>query len=224
MRKYVLPVLSFYLDYILVSTIVALAAFFLGEAWSLFAGEDTRWYAEFGTSLALVTLGRVLGLSVGDRLLAPAYKMQDDEPPPRLWPNLVLGTLLILDGLKQMVRWSQLDAVIPVFGMVETTPLKAALLIAMGALYVAAGAMILRFARNARAAAITALAVSAASLGLSWSILPDAIARVQTARRAAQGLAVREGEIEMMQTMLPWIGIGTLALVGVLVWISRERE
>lgn len=224
MRRYVLPVLSFYLDYILVSTIVALAAFFLGEAWSLFAGEDTRWYAEFGTSLALATLGRVLGLSAGDRLLAPARDLADEEPRPRLWPNLALGTLLILDGLKQMVRWSQLDAVIPVFGMVETTPVKAALLVAMGALYVAAGAMILRFARNAKAAAITALAVSAASLGLSWSVLPEAIARVQTARRAAQGLPIREGEIEMMQTMLPWIGVGGLALVGALVSMSRERE
>ncbi|MFH1795435.1 MAG: hypothetical protein ABIK36_08100 [Pseudomonadota bacterium] len=173
MRRYVLPVLSFYLDYILVSMIVALAAFFLGEAWSLFAGEDTRWYAEFDTSLALVTLGRVLGLSAGDRLLAAARDLADEELRPRLWPNLALGTLLILDGLKQMVRWSQLDAVIPVFGMVETTPVKAALLVAMGALYVAAGAMILRFARNAKAAAITTLAVSAASLGLSWSVLPD---------------------------------------------------
>jgi uncharacterized membrane protein YdjX (TVP38/TMEM64 family) len=29
-------------------------------------------------------------------------------------------------------------------------------------------------------------------------------------------------EIEMMQAMLPWIGVGALVLVGGLVWGSRE--
>ncbi len=224
MSKHILSILSFYLDYIIVGTAVALATFFLGEARSALAGGDAGWYVEFGTSIALVLLRRALGLSVGDALLAPACEIAHERPGSRLWPNLLLGTLLVLDGLKQMVRWSQLDAVLPAFGLVETTPAKAALLIAMGALYVAAGSMVLRLARNAKAAAITALAVSAASLGLSWSVLPQAIARAQAARRAAQGLTIREGELETMQAMMPWIWAAGIVLFSVLVWMVRERE
>jgi hypothetical protein len=224
MRRYVLPILGLYLDFIIVSTFVSLASYLFGQAWTVLAGSGPSWQIEYGVALALVLIGRALGLSAGKLLLSTAEQMQHEQPRPRLWPNLVLGTFLILDGLKQMLRWSQLDAVLPVFGMVETTALKAGLLVAMGALYVVAGGMILRFARGAKAATITALAVSAASLGLSWSVLPEAIARAQTARRAAQGMPIREGEIEMMQTMLPWIGVGGVVLVGVLVWMSWERE
>lgn len=224
MRRYVLPLLGFYLDFIIVSAVVGLAAYLLGQVWSVLSGQGAQWYVEYGVSAALVGIGRALGLSAGKYLLAPAREMQDETPPPRRWPNLVLGTFLILDGLKQMLRWTELDAVIPVFGMVETSAVKAALLVAMGGLYVVAGGMILRFARGAKAATITVLAISVASLGLSWSVLPEAIARVQTARRAAQGMPLREGEIEMMQTVLPWIGVGGLVLVGVLVWMSWERK
>lgn len=223
MRRYVLPLLSLYLDFILVNAFVTLGSFFLGRAWGYVAGDGTPWYAEVGISILLVGLARGLGLSAGDRLLAPARDMAEDEARPRLWPNLVLGTFLLLEGLKQMVRWSQLDAVMPVFGLAETSPLKAALLIAMGALYVAAGALVLRFAPRARLATLATLAVSALSLALSWRLLPDAIARVQAARRELQGLPLREGEVEAMQAMLPWLAVGGLVLILLLLWLSRER-
>lgn len=224
MRRYVLPLLALYLDFILVNAFVGLASFFLGQAWNYVAGEGAPWYAEIGTSAALVGLGRALGLSAGLWLLAPARDMAGDEPRPRLWPNLALGTFLLLDGLKQMVRWSQLDAVIPVFGMVETTAPKAALLVAMGALHVLAGGMILRFAPRARAVALATITLATASLALSWPVLPEAIARVQAARRAAEGIPLREGEIEAMQAILPWIGAGTLLLVALLLLLSREAR
>lgn len=223
MQRYILPILSFYLDFIVVSTIVSLAAFFLGSAWSMVAGEEGRWYVEYGVTLALLLLGRKLGLSVGDRLLQPAREMAGETPRPRLWPNLLLGTFLLLDGLKQMLRWSQLDAVLPVFGMVETTPLKIVALLALGGLFVVAGGMILRFARGARALAATALAVATASLGLSWSVLPEALARAQIAHRAAQGMPIRDGEIEAVQAMMPWVTAGGLAVLLALPLLTRER-
>ena len=224
MRRYVLPLLSLYLDFILVNAFVTLASFFLGRAWGYVAGVGAPWYAEIGLSVVLVGLARALGVSAGERLLAPARDLADQEPRPRLWANLALGTFLLLDGLKQMVRWSQLDAVLPVFGLTETTPLKAALLLAMGALYLAAGALVLRFAPRARLAALAVLAVSTLSLVLSWRVLPDAIARVQAARRELQGLPLREGEVEAMQAMLPWLAAGGLVLILLLLALSRERQ
>jgi len=224
MRRYVFSLLKLYLDFIIVYTFVGLVSFFLGQAWNYAAGMGMPWFVEVLFSIGLVGLARVLGLSAGQWLLAPARRMADCEPRPRLWPNLVLGTFLILEGLKQMVRWTALDGVMPVFGLVETTPLKAALLLAMGALYVVAGAMILRFSLRAKLTTLVALAISTASIIASWPVLNEAIALAQTARRAAQGMPLREGEIETMQAMFPWITVGGLALILVLLWFSRERE
>lgn len=224
MRRYVLPLLALYLDFIIVNAVVGLASFFLGQAWNYMSGEGTPWYAELGVSFTLVGLGRALGLSAGEWLLGPAADMADDETPPRLWPNLVLGTFLMLDGFKQMVRWTELEAVIPVFGMVGTTPLKAGILMATGALYVVAGALVLQFVRGAKLVTLAALVITATSLAFSWRVLPEAIAQVQIARRAAQEIPVRSGEIEFMQQVLPWVTFGGLVLIAALLWLSHEAE
>lgn len=63
----------------------------------------------------------------------------------------------MLDGLKLVVRWSQLDVAVPVFGMVETTALKAVVLVAMGAVSVVAGEMLLAFRPMSRIAAAVSL-------------------------------------------------------------------
>jgi hypothetical protein len=165
----------------------------------------------------------MLGLSLGEALLGHALEEADSERHRRLWPNLVLGTFLMLDGLKLMVRWSQLDVAVPVFGMVETTPLKVVVLIAMGLVSVVAGAMLLAFLPKSRLAAAGSLALSALSLALSWPVLDETIARVQVARREAQGLPIREGEIESMQAMLPFVSVAMLAVGIVLLLLSRER-
>ena len=135
MRRYVLPLLSLYLDFILVNAFVTLASFFLGRAWGYVAGVGAPWYAEIGLSVVLVGLARALGVS-----------------------------------------------------------------------------------------ALAVLAVSTLSLVLSWRVLPEAIARVQAARREMQGLPLREGEVEAMQAMLPWLAAGGLVLILLLLALSRERQ
>ena len=131
----------------------------------------------------------------------------------------------MLDGLKLMVRWSQLDVAAPVFGMVETTAIKVIVLVAMGAVSVVAGAMVAGvlsgehgLPRRPR------LAVSALSLATSWPVLGQAIAQVQVARREAQGLPLREGEIEAMQSLLPAVSAGMLAVTIILLLLCRERQ
>jgi hypothetical protein len=73
------------------------------------------------------------------------------------------------------------------------------------------------------AVAAGSLALSALSLAVSWPVLDGAVARVQLARRAAQGLPIRDGEVEFMQTFLPALSVGTLCLVLILLFLSRER-
>lgn len=215
--------LALYIDFIVIGTFVTLGNYVVGLGMGYIPSTGNNWYVEIGASAGLTALARMLGLSLGEALLDHALDEAEAERPRRLWPNLVLGTFLILDGLKMMVRWSQLDVVIPVFGMVETTALKVIALVGMGAIFVVAGAMLLAFLPSSRIAAAGSLALSALSLALSWPVLNEALARVQVARREAQGLPIREGELEAIQTMMPFLSAGLLALGLLLVALSRER-
>jgi hypothetical protein len=188
------------------------------------AGVGFAWYGEIAAAVGLTALARVLGLSMGRALLDYALEEAEADSPRWLWPNLVVGTFLILDGLKMMVRWSQFDVAIPVFGMIETTVLKVVVLVAMGAISFSAGAMVLAFMPKARLAAAGAIALSTVSLFASWPVLGEAVARVQAARREAQGLPLREGEIDAMQSLLPVISLGGLVVCAAFIWLSRERS
>lgn len=224
MRRTLIRLLALYIDFIVIGTFVTLGNYALGQAMGYISGIGNDWYVEIGASAGLTALARMLGLSLGEALLDHALDEADSEAPGRLWPNLVLGTFLMLDGLKLMVRWSQLDVAVPVFGMVETTALKVIVLVAMGAVSVVAGAMLLAFRPMSRLAAAGSLALSALSLAISWPVLDAAIARVQIARREAQGLPVREGEVEAIQAMLPFLSAGLLAVCVLLLLLSRERS
>ena len=224
MRRTLVRLLALYIDFIVIGTFVALGNYVAGIALGYVSGIGSDWYAEIGIAAALTALARALGLSMGEALLGHAIDEIDSGAPHRLWPNLVLGTFLILDGLKMMIRWSQLDVVIPVFGMIDTTALKVIILIAMGIFSFVAGAMVLAFMPRARLAAAGSLALSALSLAASWPVLGEAIAQVQVARRQAQGLPLREGEIEVVQSLLPAVSAGILAMAIILLLLCRERQ
>ncbi len=215
--------LALYIDFIVIGTFVTLGNYVVGLGMGYIPGIGNNWYVEIGASAGLTALARMLGLSLGEALLDHALDETEAERPRRLWPNLVLGTFLMLDGLKLMVRWSQLDVAVPVFGMVETTVLKVIVLVAMGAISVVAGAMLLAFLSFSRMAAAGSLVLSALSLAISWPVLNEAIARVHIVRREAQGLPIREGEIETVQAMMPFLSAGLLAVCVLLLLFSREK-
>jgi hypothetical protein len=222
-RRTLIRLLALYIDFIVIGTFVTLGNYVAGLIAGYIPGIGNDWYVEIGVSAGLTALARMLGLSLGGALLYYALDEAGSETHRRLWPNLVLGTFLMLDGLKLMVRWSQLDVAVPVFGMVETTAIKVIVLIAMGAVSVVAGAMLLAFRPMSRIAAAGSLALSSLSLAISWPVLDEAIGRVQVARRQAQGIPIREGEIESIQAMLPFLSAGMFAVGIVLLLLSREQ-
>lgn len=224
MRRTLIRLLALYIDFIVIGTFVTFGNYAFGVAMGYIPGIGNNWYVEIGVSAGLTAIARIIGLSPGEALLDYALDEADSETRRRLWPNLVLGTFLMLDGLKLMVRWSQLDVAVPVFGMVETTALKVIVLVGMGAVSLIAGAMLLAFQLRSRIAAAGSLALSALSLVVSWPVLDEAIGRVQVARRQAQGIPIREGEIESMQAMLPFLSAGMLVVCIVLLLLSREQS
>ena len=130
----------------------------------------------------------------------------------------------MLDGLKLMVRWSQLDVAAPVFGMVETTAIKVIVLVAMGAVSVVAGAMLLAFAGEPGLRRRPRWPFPHYRSQQAGRCSDEAIAQVQVARREAQGLPLREGEIEAMQSLLPVVSAGMLAVTIILLLLCRERQ
>jgi hypothetical protein len=142
----------------------------------------------------------------------------------RLWPNLLLGTLLILDGLKQAIRWTQLEATLPVFGLLEMTPLKVAASLSLGCLSAGAGLLLIAFAPAAKRFAAASIAGSTASLLLGWSALPEGIRQVTLARRAYQSRPVRDGEIEFLQIVTPYGAVALLVLLAALLYLCRARD
>jgi hypothetical protein len=225
MRGKLLWLLSFYIDFIFVGTVVSLADYAIGRTNAVLGGSDfSRHILEIGVTVILVALGRAFGASLGIRLLAYARDEAEAGSRARLWPNLLLGSILLLEGLKEMVRWTALDATMPVFGLIETTPLKIGLLLAFGTLNVAAGALLVAFADNGKRVAAAALALSAVSIALSWKRLPEVIEAAAIARRAAQGRAVRDGEIAFLQAATPWFFIVSLAALLMVLALCRTQR
>jgi len=223
-RQRLIDPLSIYVDFILVNALVAVANFAVGKGLGYLGGVGMAYFIEMGVSGALVGLARLLGLSVGRPLLSHARTEIDRLPRRRLWPNLLLGPLLMVDGLKQAVRWTQLDATLPVLGMLDTTLLKVAVSLTMGSLSVCAGVMLLAFMPQAKRVALASIAASAASLLLSWSILPEGIRQATLARRAYQGIPVKEGEVEFLQTATPYATAASLILLLALLYFCRTQD
>ena len=72
MRKYILPLLSLYLDFIWINASVTLARYLLGSLIEGVFGGSVPWAADILVSLLLLTVLRLLNLSVGEWLLAYA--------------------------------------------------------------------------------------------------------------------------------------------------------
>jgi len=106
MRARLIFLLSLYIDFIFVAAVVGFASFLMGRAFGYVGGAGTPYIAELALSVTMVGLGRALGLSAGKPLLSYAANEATSGSGRRLWANLLLGTLLTLDGLKQMVRWT----------------------------------------------------------------------------------------------------------------------
>ncbi|MDX6804658.1 hypothetical protein [Terrihabitans rhizophilus] len=214
LKRIVFACLPIYLDFLLVWTVVHLCSYFMGLG--------TEGYGITAVSALVALAQSKLELSPGVQLLEPAQV--ESAEGRRTWPNLLLGTLLILEGTKNLVRWTELEAVLPVYGLVDTSPLKILLLLAIGSLSIAAGILLLRFTRLGLALAAAMIVVDLGSIIVGWPLFSDAIAKVTIARRELQGLPVRPGEIEFMQTVMPAWLLVALALFMVLLTFARVRR
>jgi hypothetical protein len=211
--------LAWYLDFLFYCVLSTLASY--AANW----GFGKTWAAEIAGFAMVRSLGSLFSETPGMIILGIRRDGTRDAAPftKESWLTMLLGTVFVLDGAKQCVRWTEYASAWPDFGVVmdETGQVISALI--WGVSYMAAGILILRLRVEGFWLAFLICAAGLLSLYLSWSSLDSAIVQEVVARRAAQGLAVRPDDIEFMQALLPGaLVVGYVALLGLLAALYRR--
>lgn len=216
-------VLSICLDFLLICGAVALFVFFSGFS------------PEHGLVLSLVATGFVRAVlhgalpSPGMHMLGidREYNVDAEIATRESWLTMLLGVLLVWSGMEEALRWLQLPFPMPYFGFVASIGIDILIALAHGLLYVAAGWLILRLSRGGLWLGLALGVANACSIILSWNLW-DRLVPMWVAfwpqRRAG---AVRQGELESLQSFLHWLvpeallAITLLVLVGLLLTWRR---
>ena len=214
--------LALYLDYLVFTAVYQPVAWVLrsmapAENWlvvlAVFLG--LRWVA---WALKLVMPGQwALGIHGG--------QVATVEPPileRERWWTVLAGTLLVLEGSKNVVRWTQGLPVEPLLGLASPEWLATTAITILGGLNIAAGLLVLRTRSAGAAFGIAVLGAEVVAAIIHREDFRQWAGEAVIARRALQGLPVREGEVEMMQsltaTVLPLvIAVGVIWLLAVAV-------
>ena len=128
------------------------------------------------------------------------------------WLSILLGVLLILEGTKQLVRWTQMFVSQPAFGYFPDETTQIIIHLALGSISILAGYWFLKLNIRGFIAGISVTLISVISDALSWKLWDPVVEKMVLTRREVQGLPVRDGEVEMMQSLMPE---GMLVVAGV---------
>ena len=141
------------------------------------------------------------------------------------WLTILIGVLLILEGTKKLVRWTQFIVPLPFFGVLVDSTTQMILNVTGGILFVLAGYMILKLKQTGLFLGIGLTIGTIASSIISWSLWDQIIPQMVEARRNLQGISVREGEVEFMQSLFPemFLIFGVIFLIAMLLSIKRFK-
>lgn len=221
MRKYVLPFLSFCLDYAWVNAAVVLADRLLPDVGEAVLGQPMSWSVRQLVSLALVALVRLAHASVGEWLLS--YPLNEQPEGQRQWANVLLGTLGVLSGIWYALHLTEGDDGMPFLFMVEQTPLKIAAVALYSAVCSWCGAMLLRF--TPRAKFYNALLfISFIPLTLINQMFShDALIASMVARAAREGRTFPLEKAEAYARLGVYYAVVLVAVMLTVLYFCRER-
>ncbi|HET9252412.1 MAG TPA: hypothetical protein VFP58_09860 [Candidatus Eisenbacteria bacterium] len=141
------------------------------------------------------------------------------------WWTILPGILMVLDGAKLLVRWTEWSRTMPFFGVLLEGGAAAAFQVGLGLLEIAAGVALLRLRRWAAWAGAAYAAVILTSFTTSGPVIPEYVEREAMARRTAQGREVREEEIRFLRGFVPaaTVATGVISLLWMGAIASRIR-
>jgi hypothetical protein len=214
--------LSWYIDFLFFMTLWGLLAYFLSPD-----VEIPFWvpYATFGVVRAVSGkyIGSIgysfLGIDRVSRTVNP-YIFERENPL-----TMLIGVLLILEGSKLLVRWTQLSVTEPVFGVFPDETTQIIIQIVYGIALVISGYWFLRLDIKGLYLGISVLLISAVSDVLSWKLWDPLVETMIVARREVQGRAVDTGEIELMQSLIPegMLVVSGLVIIAMLFTYRRFK-
>jgi hypothetical protein len=138
------------------------------------------------------------------------------------WQTMLVGTLYLAEGSKQMVRWSMWIPPLPFFGIPTNETSFAVYSIVLGGLLMYTGYMFLRLKRAGFWLGIGIAASIAVSTVLSWNQWDSIAKELLIRRRSFQGLPIRSGEVEFLQAILPEALLAFLVLTVVILCFVRK--
>lgn len=139
------------------------------------------------------------------------------------WFSILVGLFLLYDATKALVRWTMYSPPLPLFG-IQTAGLGGVLTsVTIGAVETLIACLVLRMRPGALMLGAPFYGLLAVSAAVSWNLWDDWAARYVVARRAYEGLPVRPGEIESLQSMSPELVIIGMAFNGALILLLTGR-
>lgn len=225
-------VLAIYLDLIVISSGWSIAHWALS---TIIPGlEAVPFVAKLGGFLVIeILLLRQVKWSPGNDLLGIRLRLSDEYlasgqesllrgtlvVEPRVtraeaWWTILFGVLVILNGAKTAVRWTMFTPPPLVFGAQLPEEVSPPFYLAAGVLECLVGAAALRMRWYVAPLSVACFGLASLSALLSHDRLPGWIETYTHARRAYQGMPVRPGEVELMQTLAPMFLIVPLILLA----------
>lgn len=236
--------LAIYLDFLLYGIPWGIANYALLEFVPEFEAYSSPAKALTFTALELL-LHLVFRWSPGTRFLSITYLNPSDglnisiAPDSKGMPavdsatlaaetnlSLLVATLMTLEGAKGFVRWVEYSPPAPMFGALVSDAAWPVVAMGGGAIECLIAYLIFKLDKRALWIGVPYFAANLLSAVLSWPLWTDWAARAVTMRRAAQGAAVRPGEIETLQGMMPAMAVGAciLYLAGLFVVLPTLRK
>jgi hypothetical protein len=209
-------ILAIYLDFILFSLPWALVEYALHTRPEWRALSTPVKFVTF--ALLELLLHRVIDWSPGRWLLSMNANGVDAGVKSReSWITLLAGVVILLEGTKQLVRWSMWTPSGPWFGTMMDPDLWPLFSTASGLILCAIAYLFFRLHPAAPLAGVAFFGTMLASAVMSAPLWKEWLAESITRRRAYQGLPVRPGEIEQMQSMAPGVVYAGIAFYLLLV-------
>ena len=197
--------LSWYIDFLLFITVWELLSYFLNIK------DSVPFWAPYAAFLAVRTISYKNMGSIGSTFMSidkDSMCVKEDIFKRENWLTILLGVLLILEGSKQLVRWTQAFVSQPAFGFFPDETTQIIIHLAFGSLSIVAGYWFL---------------ISLISALLSWELWGPVVEQMVITRREIQGLPVREGEIELMQSIMPQGSMIAIVVVIIAMVFSYKR-
>jgi hypothetical protein len=215
--------LSWYIDFLFFMTLWGFLSYYLGLEASV------PFWVPYLLFIAIRAIsGKFIG-SIGYLFLGINKETKTVNPNifnRENWLTMLLGVLLILEGTKQLVRWTQMFVSQPIFGFFPEDTTQITIYVLLGVSSILAGYWFLTLNIKGFYLAVSVAIVNIASDALSWGLWDPVVEKMVLARRELQGLPVRDGEIEFMQSLFPegMLLASTLAVVAMLFTYKRFKN